>query len=77
MGNFGKRFAACRRAAGLKQTAAAKLIGISQPTLSQYENDVFEPTVSVLLGMCDAYGVTINDLLGVSDGMDMTYVARG
>lgn len=67
MGSFGKRFAECRRAAGLKQTAAAKLIGISQPTLSQYENDVFEPTVSVLVGMCLAYHVTMDYLLGLTD----------
>lgn len=67
MGDFGARFKKCRRDASLKQTKAAELIGISQPTLSQYETNVYEPTVSVLLKMSEVYGVSLEYLLGVSD----------
>ena len=67
MGNFGARFRKCRKDADLKQTKAAELIGISQPTLSQYETDVYEPKVSELLKMCEVYNVSIEYLLGVSD----------
>lgn len=67
MGDFGARFKKCRRDANLKQTKAAELIGISQPTLSQYETNVYEPTVSVLLKMSEVYAVSLDYLLGVSD----------
>ena len=66
--NFGERFRMCRKQAGLKQVAAAKLMGIGQSTISEYENNKTEPTASMLLKMAQAYGVTVDYLLGTKWG---------
>lgn len=65
MDKFGKRFRECRKAAGLTQVAAAKLMGIGNSSLSEYENDVSEPTASVIYKMSEAYGCTVDHLLGL------------
>ena len=65
MDKFGKRFRECRKAAGLTQVAAARLMGIGNSSLSEYENDVSEPTASVLFKMSEAYGCTVDHLLGL------------
>ena len=70
MGDFGKRFKQCRLEAGMKQTAAARATGIGQSTISQYERDEREPTVSQLIKMADAYHVSMDYLLGRTDVND-------
>lgn len=67
MGKFGARFKQCRIEAGMKQVAAARATGIGQSTISQYERDEREPTVSQLIKMADAYHVSMDYLLGISD----------
>lgn len=68
MPNFGERFRMCRNNAGLKQETAARLIGISQPAISAYENNVNEPTASIVLKMAEVYGVSVDYLLGTKWG---------
>ena len=70
MGNYGRRFAECRRGAGLKQVAAAKALGISQSTISCYETDRAEPTIDVAVRMASLYGVSLDYLLGLTDSRD-------
>lgn len=65
MGNFGSRFRECRKAAGLKQDAAARLVGVSQSAISQFERDAIEPTIDVAVRMAQAYGCSIDHLLGL------------
>lgn len=65
MSGFGTYFRKCRKEAGMKQATAALLIGISQPSLSQYETDVYEPTVSTLMRMAEVYGCSIDHLCGL------------
>lgn len=73
MGNFGSRFRECRRAAGLKQSVAAKLIGISQGAISFYELDERSPTADVVINMARVYDVSIDYLLGVTDEREPFY----
>ena len=73
MGWFGKRFRECRRLAGLKQTVAANLMGISQTAISQYERDQREPTADVIVRMADVYDVSIDYLLGATDEREPFY----
>ena len=54
----------------MKQEAAAKAMGVGRSSISEYENDVSEPTASVLLKMADAYRVSMDYLLGRSDVND-------
>ena len=70
MGDYGARFRKCRREAGMKQEAAAKAMGVGRSSISEYENDVSEPTASVLLKMADAYHVSMDYLLGRTDVND-------
>lgn len=67
MPKYGKYFRKCRLAAGMKQTTAARLLGIAQSAISQYENDKHEPTLDIVVKMAEVYGCTLNDLLGVGD----------
>ena len=63
--SFGGRFKECRKQAGLTQVAAAKLMGIGNSSISEYENDISEPTASVIYKMAMVYGVTVDYLLGL------------
>lgn len=45
-----------RQATGLTQAAFAKKVGTSQPTISQYENDVKSPSVGTLSNLAAACG---------------------
>lgn len=46
------------------QTELAKLLGISQNTLSQYETGTLNYPVDILLKLADLYGVSVDYLLG-------------
>ena len=67
MPGFGKRFKQCRIEAGMKQTVAAKAAGISQQSISAYENDEREPLATAIIALARAYGVSIDYLLGLTD----------
>lgn len=67
MGEYGKRLRECRIAAGLKQDAAARALGITQSAISQFERDRIEPTIDIAVAMARVYGCTIDYLLGVTD----------
>lgn len=65
MGGFGARFKECRIAAGFNQSEAASAIGVTQQAISLYERDKREPTAYVIIAMAQAYGVSIDYLLGL------------
>ena len=48
-----------RVAAGLSQSAVADRLGVTQPTITRYERDVFMPTLPNLIAMCDMYGIDV------------------
>lgn len=51
-----------RRAHGLKQLEAAKLLDVEANYLSRAEGGKFEPPPSFLLAACSLYNVTLSDL---------------
>lgn len=67
MNRFGERFKECRIAAGLSQSEAAKLAGISQQAISTYELGQREPLANAIISMARVYGVSIDYLLGVEE----------
>lgn len=73
MGGFGARLKAARLEAGLKQTVAADAVGVTQSAISQYENDLHEPPMSVLVGMAMAYGCTTDYLCMLVDERDAVW----
>ncbi|WP_420867935.1 helix-turn-helix domain-containing protein [Bifidobacterium boum] len=55
-----------RKREGLTQTRLAKLTGLSQPTIAQYENGTMNPNRTTLLTarkLCDALSCSPWDLL--------------
>ena len=77
MSEMGDRIRQCRIDAGLSQSEAAKLAGISQQSISTYEKGTRIPLAPAIIAMARAYGVTTDYLLGVSDTpMIVTYIAR-
>lgn len=51
--SLGKRIQGCREALGLSQAALAKLLGVSQSTVGNYEADISFPKEEVLLRLFD------------------------
>ena len=56
-----------RKEIGLSQKVVAEKLNISQQTYSDYENDKTEPTMEVLIQMAQLFGVTVDELLGISE----------
>ena len=59
-----RQFREARKKNNLKLTVAAKMLGVSQPTLSSWEAGRKSPTIDNLAKMADLYGVTTDYLLG-------------
>ncbi len=68
MKNFGERLKAARKKAGLSQEAASQQLDIRYSTYRRYESGTTEPTVSVAARIARLYGVSLDDLAGLSDG---------
>ena len=59
-----RKYKDARKMSGLKVVDAAKLLGVSQPTLSAWENEKKAPGIEKLEAMADLYKVTTDFLLG-------------
>lgn len=63
--NFGERILTIRLNAGLSQIEFCSQLGIPQSTLSAYETDKMQPTVSTLIKLAAAYNVSMDWLCGI------------
>ena len=61
---FGRRLREARGKAGLSQRELATRTGLTQSTLSMYENAVRVPDVISFALLCDTLVVDANDMLG-------------
>lgn len=61
------RIAELRKNQGMSQKELAQKLGIAQNTLSQYENELRSPSMSISARMADFFEVSINFLLGLSE----------
>lgn len=62
-----ERMKALRKSRGLRQAAAAELIGLSYMSYRRYETGEREPSVSSLWKIADFYGVSVDYLIGRSE----------
>ena len=62
--DYGKRFKYYRTRAKLTQKEAAKLIGINDYQLGNYETNRSEPSLAILKKMSKLYKVSIDKMLG-------------
>ena len=60
---IGQFIAATRKAKGLTQRQLAAQLSISDKTISKWETGKGLPDVSLMLPLCGALGITVNDLL--------------
>lgn len=59
----GQFIAACRKEQGLTQAQLAEKIGVSDRAVSKWENGKALPDASNMLDVCDALGISVNELL--------------
>ena len=62
--DYGKRFKYYRNKAKLTQKEAARLIGINDYQLGNYETNRSEPSLTILKKMSRLYRVSIDQMLG-------------
>lgn len=61
--NIGEFLQELRKSKGLTQKELAKQIGISDKTISKWENGNSVPDTSILLPLCNALDITVNEFL--------------
>jgi transcriptional regulator with XRE-family HTH domain len=61
----GQRIARLRREKGLTQAELAQRLQVSQPVVSDYENDVIRLPADVVVEIAETLGTSTDELLGV------------
>lgn len=61
------RFRECREQARLTQKYVALSLGVSSPSVSDWEKGNTKPTIENLIALANLYRVSVDYLLGVSD----------
>ncbi len=64
---IGKRLRDLREEEGLLQKDVAKALGISRSTYTNYEQGTREPSLDMVVKLCDFYKVSADYLLGRED----------
>ena len=66
--DLGRRLRLVRHHTGLKQVAVAQRVGCSDVALSHWECGKSTPPLLFALALAEVYGMSIEDLVCVSDG---------
>ena len=61
---FGDNLSLLRKEKNMEQKALAKVLGVSQQTISRWENNVVEPDIKSLIKIANYFDVTTDYLLG-------------
>lgn len=64
---FGERLKELRIQKGLGQNKLAELLGLSNSSISYWENGKQEPNASALFKLADYFSVSVDYLLGLED----------
>ena len=64
---FGERLRCARELSQLTQVELAAKVGIGRVNLNRYENQNVMPAVDTAWKLANALGVSLDDLMGVSD----------
>ncbi len=59
----GKFISDCRKSRGLTQRALGEQVGVSDKTVSKWECGKGLPDVAIMLPLCEALGISVNELL--------------
>ena len=69
--NIGSKLAELRNSLSLTQGEVATALGISNKTLSKYENGISEPSLTMLIKIAEYYGVSTDYILGINKTKDI------
>ena len=64
MKKFAQRLRELREEKGISQHKIAPIFGISQSSYGDYELNISEPTLTMLVRMAEYFGVSVDYLLG-------------
>ena len=64
--NFCTYMKQLRKSKHISQAVIAELLGVSQRTISHYENGTCQPNIESLCKLADIFEITIDDLVGHS-----------
>ena len=62
---LGKRLRQARMDKGILMVHVAEKLGVTQPTVSRWESDEFEPDLTTLVKLTELYETTLNFLAGI------------
>ena len=68
--NFSNNLKKIRKSLKLSQAGLAKLVDISQRTISHYEKGDSEPELIIVCRLADAFNITVDQLLGYAANSD-------
>lgn len=68
--NFSNNLKKIRKSLKLSQAGLAKLVDISQRTISHYEKGDSEPELIIVCRLADAFNITVDQLLGYDANSD-------
>ncbi len=68
---FANRLKELRKSENMSQTQLAKIIGIAQSNVSDWENDVSRPEYENLIKIAKIFDVSTDYLLGLTDYSDI------
>ena len=60
---IGRFIAKCRKEKKMTQSELAEKLGVTNKSVSNWENDRCMPDLSLFKSLCDTLGITINDLI--------------
>ena len=66
--HFGDRIYKARKAKGFSQEYLAGLVGVSRQTISQWENDKFQPNNDNIDMLCQVLNLSREEFIGTADG---------
>ena len=66
--HFGDRIYKARKAKGFSQEYLAGLVGVSRQTISQWENDKFQPNNDNIDTLCQVLNLSREEFIGTADG---------
>jgi len=72
--HLGRAIATARQCAGLKQQDLAAAIGLSRPSIGNFEQGTQRPALHTLLAICAATNITIGDL--INDGTARAFASH-
>lgn len=64
---FNERIKELRLSLGINQVEFGKKLNVTKQSVSNWENDNIQPSIDMLIKICNTFSVSANYLLGIND----------